>query len=221
MIVRPKIKITRNLALIKSPLFLPLFTLSILCSFVFPQKEYHITEIIQKDNNWHYILDNTIVNGQIYRKIGNFKYFLGRIKKGKKHGSWVKWYEHGKKYNEEIWEDGAKVEGYLTLFSKNGQKSFQTNLNFKTGDGEVTQWHENGQKWIYEKWTKNKLVKEVSWYINGQKEKELIWNPEDYRSFSYKFWHKNSLRSKVLVVDNGKLVEEKCWSFEGNIILCK
>ena len=197
-----------------------LFILSVCLTTLFSQNKYNIKDIIEKNGNWYHLLNNTITDGRVYKKIGDAKYYMGKIENGKKSGVWSAWYANGRKSKEEVWENGLKLDGFLTYFSKNGIKTFQKEINTNTGDGQIIHWYENGQIMRDEEWRKHKLIKEITWYKNGQKEKELIWNLKNYKTFSQKFWHKNNQKMKVMILDNGKMIQESCWSFNGKVIPC-
>ena len=211
------INISSYLELIKKVIF---FLLSFFLTTLLSQNKYNIKEIIEKNENWYHLLNNTTIDGRVYKKVGDSKYFMGKIEDGKKSGVWTAWYPNGRKSKEEVWEDGLKLNGFLTCFSKNGIKTFQKEINTNTGDGQIIHWYENGQIMREEEWRKHKLIKEITWYKNGQKEKELIWNLKNYKTFSQKFWHKNNQKTKEMILKNSKMIQKSCWNFRCKVIPC-
>jgi len=211
------IKISFYLKLIKN---LVLFILSVCLTTLLSQNKYSIKDIIEKNGKWYHLLDNTVTDGEVYKKIGDANYYIGKIENGKKSGTWSDWYANGRKSKEEFWENGLKLDGFLTYFSKNGIKTFQKEIDTNTGDGQIIHWYENGQIMRDEEWSKHKLIKEITWYKNGQKEKELIWNLKNYKTFSQNFWHKNNQKMKVMILENGKMIQKSCWNFSGKVIPC-
>jgi len=79
---------------------------------------------------------------------------------------------------ERVYKDG-KREGELSNWHENGQIELEANFIDDIIEGKVTWWYENGQKWKEEYYNKNDNDelhgKFIEWDVNGNIKREAIY----------------------------------------------
>ena len=91
-----------------------------------------------------------------------YSFYLGKDGKEVLHGTYITWFESGRKFSEQDYRDG-KAEGRTTYWHENGQKSAEGMYHQGQPIGTWISWHQNGQK-------------ETSCdYVNGEKEGRCLW----------------------------------------------
>ena len=149
---------------------------------VWGQNEYNIKHIVDQDSVYKKKYSDEIVNGNIYQMSGDMKVPLGKMKNGKKDGLWTEWYPNKRKL-EETYKYGM-LDGFVSLFYKNGQREWRHTYNNGQFDGLWTYWYEDGHKmkegsfecgdsigiWIW--WDKNGHVKKEKKY---KKKENSVW----------------------------------------------
>ena len=71
---------------------------------------------------------------------------MGIMKNGKKDGVWVEWHNYGRRL-QETYKDGV-LDGFVSIFYKNGQKEWRHTYNNGVLEGNYTRWHRNGKRAI-------------------------------------------------------------------------
>ena len=94
--------------------FLPLL---LFVSIVFPQKEYNIKQIIERDSIYYKKFSDEVVNGRIYEMRDDIKVSLGKMKDGKKDGQGTYIWSNDDKYIGEFKENKQHGKGTLTYVS--------------------------------------------------------------------------------------------------------
>ena len=112
----------------------PIIISLVFLSVGFSQKEYDITNIIERDDVYVMKFSDEIVNGEVFQMIDDMKIPLGKMKNGKKDGLWTSWFKSGQKHIEETFKDGGK-DGLFTLWHSNRQKKIEG--TFKDGAHQV------------------------------------------------------------------------------------
>ena len=70
--------------------------------------------------------------------------FQGKIKDGKKHGSWVWYHDNGQLYSKETFKDG-KLDGPYVSYHENGQLSFKGTYKDGKKVGPWVRYHLDGR----------------------------------------------------------------------------
>ena len=133
------------------------------------------TDDVQKRDGTYYLVNQEkpftgnnscqyLSNGQQHSK--------GKIKKGKKNGKWIQWYENGQIESETIFKSGKRKK-WIEWF-ENGQIESERNYNPPgTLDGKLNLWYENGQKESEVNYKDGKWHgKRAEWYENGHQKEE-------------------------------------------------
>ena len=122
------------------------FTFLILVSLLTGQKEIDLNNL-EKINNIFFIEgENIPADGSIYQYRNGKKEIMGIMKNGKKDGVWVEWHNYGRRL-QETYKDGV-LDGFVSIFYKNGQKEWRHTYNNGVLEGNYTRWHRNGKRAI-------------------------------------------------------------------------
>lgn len=81
------------------------------------KKEYNIKNLKIYNNTYTENFNDEILSGIVFKMYGGKKIILGKLKNGKKEGSWVEWYINGQKKNEGIYRNGKK-DGLWTFWGE-------------------------------------------------------------------------------------------------------
>ena len=157
-------------------------SLLLLIGLAWGQKDYNINQLIEQGGIYMEKFSDEIVNGNVYQMSDDIIIPLGKMKNGKKDGLWTEWYPNKRKL-EETYKYGM-LDGFVSLFYKNGQREWRHTYNNGQFDGLWTYWYEDGHKmkegsfecgdsigiWIW--WDKNGHVKKEKKY---KKKENSVW----------------------------------------------
>jgi len=118
--------------------------LFLIISSIYAQQEYNLISITKNNGVFTKIGETEPVEGNVFKIIKDKKINLGKLVKGRKHGSWIEWYPEHRRL-EENYKNGI-LDGPVSLFFKNGQKEWRHNYTKGTLNGNYTRWYKNGQK---------------------------------------------------------------------------
>ena len=159
----------KRLLLIVLPLFL---------SVGFSQQEYNSNDLIEMDNGlWSVKFSDEPISGKVYGYFGEIKplkkVYIGNLRKGKREGKWVFYYQStGTKSYEYNFRNG-KEDGLSTSWYENGQKKVERTYKGGERNGLQTWWYENGQKEVEVHYKDGDLVKLIGrWNEDGSVRKE-------------------------------------------------
>ncbi len=111
---------------------------------LYSQPEYNIKSIVQINEVFLEKGGTQPLEGNVFKIIEDKKIYLGKLKKGKKHGRWIEWHPDHRRL-EENYKNGL-LDGSVSLFFKNGQKEWRHNYTKGVLNGNYTRWYNNGQK---------------------------------------------------------------------------
>ena len=135
----------------KNYIIISLITISV----GFSQKEYNNNKLVEMDNGlWTLKYSREPISGKVYGLFGEVepykKVYMGNLRKGKREGKWVFYYQStGKKKYEYSFKDGRQ-DGLFTKWSKSGKKVFTKTLKDGKKHGLYTEWWPNGKSKSYE-----------------------------------------------------------------------
>jgi len=84
------------------------------------QKEYNFEQLWIDDDVIRKMYSNEVVNGLVYRMLGDIKVTLGKTVNGRRDGLWTDWWPNGQKREEVTYKDGKK-DGFWKILNENGQ----------------------------------------------------------------------------------------------------
>ena len=122
------------------------FTFIILVSSLSGQKEIDFKNLKKIDNLFFIEGENIPADGSVYHYRNGEKEIMGIMKNGKKDGVWVEWHNYGRRL-QETYKDGV-LDGFVSIFYKNGQKEWRHTYNNGVLEGNYTRWHRNGKRAI-------------------------------------------------------------------------
>jgi len=183
-------------------------------SFVFSQ-EYNIEDLLEQDGVFIKKFSDEELNGKVYLMYGDTKVYLGKMKKGKKDGTWTEWYENGLKRSKTVYFKGL-INGKREWWSEYGK--MDSSGTYKDGklNGQWTSWYENGQKWKesnYKDGEPDGLV--TRWYENGQKKEEVTYK-DGKKDGLETWWRGDGQKNTESTYKDGELIEEKTWDYYEN-----
>ncbi len=95
-------------------------------------------------------------------------WWLSRMRDGKKHGKWIKWYKNWQKESEGSYQEDKK-NGKWTEWYENGQMASEGSYHDGKKNGKWTEWYDNGQMALEGSYQEDKKNgKWTEWYENGQ-----------------------------------------------------
>ena len=179
-------------------------------SIGFSQKEYNNNNLVEMDNGfWTLKFSKEPISGKVYGLFGEVKpykkVYMGNLRKGKREGKWVFYYQStGKKKYEYYFKDG-KQNGLFTKWSKSGKKVFTKTLKDGKKHGLYIEWWPNGKSKSYEGTFKDEKQDGLftKWYENGQKKEEGTYKNEKIDGLNTE-WHENGQKSKETTYKNVK-----------------
>jgi len=118
----------------------------LLLSSLSGQKEIDINSLEQINDIFSIKGENIPVNARIYQYRNGKKEIMGIMKDGKKDGIWVEWHNYGRRL-QETYKNGI-LDGFVSIFYKNGQKEWRHTYNNGVLEGNYTRWHSNGKRAI-------------------------------------------------------------------------
>ena len=118
----------------------------LLLSSLSGQKEIDFNSLEKINDIFSIKGENTPVNARIYQYKNGKKEIMGIMKNGKKEGIWVEWHNYGRRL-QETYKNGV-LDGFVSIFYKNGQKEWRHTYNNGVLEGNYTRWHSNGKRAI-------------------------------------------------------------------------
>ena len=162
-----------------------LLPLLLFLSVAYPQKQYNIEGIIERDSLYYKKFSDEIVNGNVYQMSDDMKVPLGKMKNGEKEGIWTDWYSRGTIKSKTNWKNGI-ISGVCYNYYSDGTIDFITD-HINTKDYTKTFYDKSGN-----------ISKYSMEYRSG----------EMYQGSELKFYKNlEYLDPKVLYYDKGELTK--------------
>ena len=175
-----------------------LLIISIICG----QDEVYINNLQIKDGMYYQPLDSKPYNGKILdiNDEGDIILETNCIR-GKINGSWIEWYDNGKKKYEGLYENGYR-SGLWKGWHNSGQLWKEGFYFYDKKEGTWIYWYLNGNKQELKTYRKGKLDGPIKkWYANGQKKVEGLYREiseygisSKYGKWVYYFNHSGTAR---------------------------